>query len=102
MDALLRTKILTDFHLQGLSTEDQEEAIRNIGEIMFQKLILRIADELSEEERSKLLELMGAGSPDEIQGFLVDKIPNLDLLMKHELEELKQENDEFLRSVTGE
>ena len=78
--------------MTNLTPEKQTEVADRIGRILYQAILVRSLDILSEKEQidfDLLLDNDGTTPQDALQ-FLKDKIPTFELLVKEEKDKVKQ------------
>lgn len=101
---MIDTQLLEEMGLASLPPDKQEEALLNIGRIVYQGILLRVMEILSDEEK-KEFEALLAQKPeveDRILKFLQVKIPDLDGLVEEEIARFKEESASILRGAAGE
>ena len=96
MNDIFNQNIIKYLHLEHLDETKQEETLLRIGKVIFQAVMLRVMDILTEEEQKefeKVLDVVGADESrqDEVMTFLKSKIPNIDEISKEEIVKLKEE-----------
>ncbi len=100
MDKKTNNNIIYDLGLELLSPEQQEEALISIGQIIFQAVIIRVLDILSDEEKDDFEKLLAGNSSEEmILNFLKSKIEDLDEIIKEEVENFKKESSELMGKI---
>lgn len=94
--------LVTELGLDVLPPERQKEALLKIGEIINQRIIVKVLEELSETDKDAFDALLGdkANDQDAVLAFLKSKIPNLDGLVAKEIADFKQSGIDFIREVT--
>lgn len=95
--------LLEEMGLSGLPPEKQEEALLNIGRIVYQGVLLRVMEVLTDEEKKGFEELLTEKPEDEdrVLKFLQAKVPNLDGLVEDEIAKFKEESAGILREAAG-
>ncbi len=96
MNDIFNQNIIKYLHLEHLDEAKQEETLLRIGKVIFQAVMLRIMDILTEEEQKEFEQVLDNVGTDEnrqseIMDFLKSKIPNLDEISKEEIIKLKEE-----------
>jgi len=92
----LYKNILTEFGLDKLSPEDQEIALKQLGDVIFQKVSLKVVELLPPtdlDEFNKILQV-----PEESEAaleFLKTKIPNFATVVNEIIAEFKEEMSEL-------
>ncbi len=93
MKNILPTDIVKEWGLGSLPYEKQLEMVERIGKIIYQALLVRSLDILSEKEQEEFDELLDQDSttPDDVLGFLQKKIPNFEKIVLEERKSLKND-----------
>jgi hypothetical protein len=89
--------LIEELNLDYLSLEKQEELISEMSEIVYDRVILRILEVLTEEDSMKITKLLGDGREDEAGDILLEKIPEFDNILKSELMGFQNEIIEAIR-----
>ncbi len=89
----LSKEIITEWNLGTLPKENRTDLVSRISRMLFQALMVRSLDILSEGEQAELDDLMNQNSTttDDVLIFLKSKIPTFSMLVKEERENLKKE-----------
>jgi hypothetical protein len=102
MNDILKKNLITSLHLDTLPAEEQQKAIEHIGRIIYERVMIRVLDVLSEKDKDALDALLGKTQEgDDIAEFLQSKIPNLEQLVNEEIASFKLSSLEFTKGVTG-
>lgn len=101
MKDALKQNIIKELGLDTLSPEDQEEAILNIGRIIFQGVLIKVMGEMSEKDKDEFEKILTEKPDDEdaILEFLKSKIPNLDEVVNEEVAKFKRESLDFMKNI---
>jgi len=96
MDNLFNKNIISHLGLEHLEPQEQEETLLRVGKIIYQAVMLRVVDILSEEDQKEFEKILdtegsGEGKGEKILNFLKAKIPNLDEIAKEEIVKFKEE-----------
>jgi hypothetical protein len=98
----LQRDLSKEFNLSMLSPEDQQKVMVDIGDIIFQRIILRILDELSEEDQVEFDRLLGdSANDDKVYEFLKARM-DFDTIVEEEIANFKKTSAEFLESLGNE
>jgi spore cortex formation protein SpoVR/YcgB (stage V sporulation) len=101
-DGLLGKNVIHDLGLDALPPEKQEEVLLSIGKIIYQGVLLRVMEELSEEEKAAFDRVLAsAKNEDDILAFLEDHVPHLEALIKEEIARFKEHSLQTLRALRG-
>ena len=90
---LLSQDIINEWGLQNLSEAEQVNYIERIGRLIYQAILVRSLDILSSGEEIEFDALLDQDSttPEDVLAFLQKKIPTFHLLLKEEIERLKED-----------
>ncbi len=90
---ILSKEITKEWDLTSIPEEKREEAINRIGRILYQAILVKSLDILSEDEQNELDELMDSNTttPKDVLLFLKSKIPTFESLLKEERDNLRNE-----------
>ena len=90
---ILPSDTIKEWRLESLSAEEQASTIERIGRLIYQALLIRALDILSETEQSQFDELLDKDTttPEEVLDFLAKKIPTFEALRIEEINKLKSD-----------
>ena len=93
MNDFLSKDIIKEWGLENLSTEKQMDLVDRIGKMMYQAILVRSLDILSEKEQTEFDLLLDEDNttPDHVLSFLQKKIPTFDKLVLDERVHLKED-----------
>lgn len=102
MQDILKKNIIKDLGLDALPEKDQEEALLTVGKIIFQAVLIRVLQELTEKEKDQFEKLLTEKTDDEeaILSFLQAKIPHLNDIVNEEVAKFKRETVDFMKKIT--
>ena len=85
--------IIKEWNLTNLPLQKQKEMIERIGRILYQAILVRSLDILSQDEQEELDSILDNDNtlPEDIIKFLQSKIPTFDQLVKDERNSLKED-----------
>lgn len=98
---ILQTNIVKSLGLDGLPPEKQEKALLKIGEIVFQRVMIRAVEELNEKDRVEFYTVLNAKtvSQEAVLDFLRIHLPNFDTLLSEEIGGFKKEAVEVMKGA---
>ncbi|MCX6703048.1 MAG: DUF5663 domain-containing protein [Candidatus Wolfebacteria bacterium] len=101
MDESIKKNIIKDIGLERFSPEKQEEMLLMIGKLIFQGVIVRVMALLNDKDKDDFDNLLMKNIEDEemVLKFLESRIPNLDELVKEEIESFKKESADFMENL---
>lgn len=87
------SEIIKEWGLSNLPEGKREETADHIGRIIYQALLVRSLDILSDEEQSELDSILDKNetTPQDVLLFLKSKIPTFEELVREERETLKRD-----------
>ena len=90
---ILSKDIIKEWGLENLSDMQRMEMTDRIGRIMYQAILVRSLDILSDKEEQELDALLDTDSttPPRVLAFLKSKIPTFGLLVKEQRQKLKED-----------
>ena len=88
----LSKDIIKEWNLSSASPEEQKSALENIGRILYQAILVKSLDILSDTEEEELDGLLDKDTTttEDVLKFLKSKIPTFDLLVKKERDNIRQ------------
>jgi hypothetical protein len=96
----INKNIVTILGINTLPVEKQKEAMERLGAIVYQEVMLRALDILTEEDKDEFEKLIEKDpNPETMFGFLSEKIPNLEDIVKEEAESLRKESVEIISEI---
>lgn len=102
MDKYLKANLITKLGIDKLPPEKQADLLLKIGDTIFQAVITRVIEELSEEDRDAFDRLLDEKKDHEeaVFDFLQSKLPNLDEIVNEEIAEFKKETLETMEAIS--
>lgn len=93
--------IIRDFGIEGLSPTEQDHVIADIGQIVFHRVMERVIEFLSPEEKNLFNEIVHDEHDDgtHLYAFLSAHIPSLTALIQEEVIKLRGESSAFLNDL---
>ena len=93
MNNILSKDVVKEWGLSSLAEQKQAEIVERIGRILYQAILVRSLDILSEKEQEEFDEILDKDetTPDEVLSFLQSKIPTFEQLLKEERKSLKED-----------
>jgi len=93
MNSILSKDVITEWGLGSLAAPKQAEMVERIGRILYQAVLVRSLDILSEKEQVDLDLLLDKDetTPDDVLGFLQKRIPTFDRMLTEERQSLKED-----------
>ncbi len=93
MNNIISKDIIAEWGLGSLPEAKQVEITERIGRLMYQAILVRSLDILSEKEQTEFDLLLDEDTttPQTVLGFLKSKIPTFDILLAEEKAKLKED-----------
>ncbi len=93
MPKSIKDNLISQLGLDDLSQEKKIELMMKWGDIVQKDIIMRVLKELPEEDKAELDKLLAIQGENfkEIYKFLEGKMPNLDDIVKEEIEKFREE-----------
>ena len=90
---LLSKDIVKEWNISSLSENEQADIVSRIGKIIYQAILVRSLDILSEKEEAELDKLLDIDSttPEDVLTFLQSKIPTFAELVKEERKRVRED-----------
>jgi len=87
----LSKDIIKEWGLESLPPDKQSEMVERIGRLVYQAILVRSLDILSEKEQTEFDLLLDEDTttPQDVMTFLHGKIPTFEMLLGEEREKLK-------------
>jgi len=96
----INKNIVLTLGINTLPVEKQKEAMERLGAIVYQEVMLRALDILTEEDKDEFEKLIEKDPNPEIMfDFLLGKIPNFEEIVKEEAEKLREESVEIISEI---
>ena len=93
MPKSIKDNLISQLGLDDLPQEKKIELMMKWGDIVQKDIIIRVLRELPEEDKAELDKLLTAKGEnfEEVYKFLEGKMPNLDDIVKEEIEKFRKE-----------
>ena len=98
MDSPIIKNLVEALGLSKLPPEVQEETLVRVGNIIFQNVMIRVLDSMTEEEQKEFDKLITERPDDQeaIYNYLKNKVPDFDTVVAEEVEKFRTEAQELL------
>ena len=95
--------LVRELEIDQLPKEEQEKSLLQMGDIIQQRILLRVVEEFPENKKDELLKLTENkdASPDEFNKFVEENLPNIEEIVSDEVEKYKREALDFTKEVVG-
>ena len=95
----LNKGILELLGLTHLPKEKQIEMISKMTELVQRRAILRVIENLDEDDSEEAKKVFAQGNPEKTLDFIVEKYPNFNEILKEEVNNFKKEMVENISKV---
>lgn len=100
MNNKINQNIIEILGINSLPEEKQKEAMEKLGAIVYQEIMLRVLDILSEEDKDEFEKIIEKNpDPETMFSFLGEKISNFDEIVEEEAKKLRDESAEILNEI---
>lgn len=88
----IQPDFLDELGLSGISEEKKEELLVSMTEVLLKRIFIETMEKLSESDRDEYLKTVEEGSsPEKVEAFLKEKIPNYEKMVKEVVKGFKRE-----------
>ncbi len=105
MKNLISQDLLQELQFDKIPQDQQAATLEKIGALLFQSVVLRATDTLSDEKKDEFVQVLDAhkeSDSDVVYEFLETNVPNLDEIVEEELLRFKAESKRFVDTVRSE
>ena len=88
---MLQANIIALLGLEALPQEKKIELLEKVTELVQKRILLRVAQPLSMDDRTKLLELAQKEDQQALEDFIIQKAPNMPQIIEEEVTLVKKE-----------
>jgi hypothetical protein len=95
---LINEDLLKELGIDKLPPEKAEEMMATIGRILYQAVLIRVMERLTDPEKEEFGALLDRGADeDAVLAFLTAKVPDLNSIVEEEVAKFKTESMSVLR-----
>lgn len=96
----INKNIVVTLGINKLPIEQQKEAMERLGTIVYQEVMIRVLDILSEKDKDEFEKIVSENpNPENLFDFLSSKIPNIEDIVVEESKKLQDEAKEILEDI---
>ena len=96
----INDNIIKTLGIDTLPEEQQKDAIERLGSLVYQEVMLRVLDIMSDEDKDSFEKLIETNPDPEIMfTFLNEKIPNLNEIIDEEAKKLRDESADIMTEI---
>ena len=96
----IEEKITKELELDQLSPTEKEETLLNIGNIIYQEVLMRVLDTMPDADQDEFEKILdNNASPQEIFAFLKEKNPDLEQIITEEATKFKNKASNIMNQI---
>ena len=96
----INNNIITILGIDKLPAEQQKEAMERLGAIVYQEVMLRAIDAMTDEQKDEFEKLIEKDpDPETMFIFLSEKVPNIAAIVAEEAEKLRTESADIMSEI---
>jgi hypothetical protein len=100
MSNSLQQHIADALSLDSLSPEEQQEMLLRAGAVIYQNVLIRVLEVLSDTDQDEFEKLLdSSASQEELFGFLKLKVPGLETIVKEEAQKFKNKSSDIMGQI---
>ena len=100
MNDIVRKSLLTDLGISKLPQHEQVELLTSVGRVIYEAVFMRVMEVLKEEDQKEFGKVLDRATTDtEILSFLEDHVPDIEDIIKEEVEKFKSESLNFMKKL---
>jgi hypothetical protein len=88
----IQSNLISDLGLENLPEEKKEELIAKMTEVVLKRIFIETVEKLSEKDQGEYAKMIEEkAAPEEMEKFLLEKIPDYDAMVKKIVDDFKEE-----------
>lgn len=96
----INDNIIKTLGIDTLPVEEQKEAMEKMGAIVYQEVMLRVLDIMTEEDKDAFEKLIeGNPDPEAMFTYLSEKVPNIETIVSEEAKKLRDESSDIMSHI---
>ncbi len=96
----IKNNIANVLNIDNLPEADQEKILADIGSVIFQNVLMRVLEKMSEKDQNSFEKLLDQnGTPEEIFNFLNSKTKNLSEIIEEEATKFKDSATNIMSQI---
>jgi hypothetical protein len=96
----IQKNIESALELENLSPEERQEIILRVGALIYQNVLMRVMETMSEEDQNEFEKLLdGNAKPEEIFMFLKNKVNNFEEIILEESIKFKEKSSNTMNQI---
>ena len=104
LQKIAKIDLIKELGIDKLSEEKQEKILMQMGEIVQQRTLLRLAEEMTDEQKDEFNKSLKENKedPEKMTKYLQTNFPELDKIITEEIGRYKQEIMDLMKGIKGE
>ncbi|MDE2399479.1 MAG: hypothetical protein KGL67_00480 [Patescibacteria group bacterium] len=96
----IQKNITSALDLNKLPLQEQQEIIMRVGAIIYQNVLMRVLETMSESEQDEFEKLLDSNAkPEEVFAFLKNKVENFEEIIDEEAFKFKTKSDNIMSQI---
>lgn len=96
----INKNVVTILGIDKLPVDKQQETMEKLGSIVYQEVMLRVLDIMDEKEGEEFEKLLETNpTPEVMFGYLAEKVPELDTIVKEEAQKIADDANNIMSQV---
>lgn len=96
----IQKNITNALEIDSLPPEEQQEIILRVGAIIYQNVLIRVMEILTDSEQDEFEKLLDAGAkPEEIFSFLKDKVKDFEKIIDEEAAKFRDKSSSIMNKI---
>lgn len=101
LQKIAKIDLIKELGIDKLPEEKKEQVLMQMGEIVQQRTLLRLTEEMTDEQKDKFNKILEENkeNPEKVTEYLQENFPELDNIVTEEVGRYKQEIMDLMRGV---
>ena len=96
----IKENIIDELGFEGLSNEEKETRMANIGALIYQNVLMRVMETMSDEDQDEFEKLLDHNAqPGEIFTFFKSKVENFEMIISEEAKKFKNNTENIMNQI---
>ena len=96
----INDNIITILGIDKLPIEQQKDTMEKLGAIVYQEVMLRVLEVMSDEEKNAFENIVSSNpDPETMFKYLAEKVPNIEEIVNEEAMKLHEESANIMNSI---
>lgn len=104
LEKIAKVDLIKELGIDKLPEEKREQVLMQMGEIIQQRTLLRLAEEMTDEQKDEFNKALDENkeNPEKVTEYLQTNFPELDKIVMEEIGKYKQEIMDLAKGARGE